>query len=172
MACARAGSLENAQKLIALGCKRYTFLHVSHDVRGINHVSEYGESAIFFALRQENWDFLLGFKTTGSVTSSKSLISSLAISVEDTASRKLLINRAIAGDIPFFTRFLDCKIKLHPYVEREVLSTAIKNNHVWFATEWPDINHPYALYDVNTLSLIFLLGTQHASTDALKLCQH
>ena len=44
------GSTENVKKLIALGCK--------YD---LEHTTKFGESAIFFALRQENWEFLRNF---------------------------------------------------------------------------------------------------------------
>jgi hypothetical protein len=48
----------------------------------IAHASKYGESAIFYALRAENWEFLKSFPTAD-----------IVIQNDDFATRKLLINR-------------------------------------------------------------------------------
>lgn len=119
MACARAGSIENARKLLNLGCKLK-----------LTDTNKYGESAIFFALRSRNWEFLRNFKEQ-----------KLVIQKNDMASRSLINNRAIAGDISFFQEILNCNIA---FGERSVIDEAMKHNHVWFAENWP--RHGFALH--------------------------
>ena len=50
----------------------------------IEHTSKYGESAIFYALRAENWEFLKTFVNQD-----------IQIRNDDFATRKLLLNRYI-----------------------------------------------------------------------------
>jgi ankyrin repeat protein len=126
MACARAGSIENAKKLIDLKCQ--------HD---INYVSKYGESAIFYALRQDNWNFL------NEIAQHLGTEKKIQISSEDIASIKLLKNRAIAADVPFFEKLFETDIE---FPEEEILAMAIKYNHPWFMLNWRDIRKTAVLH--------------------------
>jgi hypothetical protein len=61
---------------------------------------------------------------------------------DDYATRQLLINRAKAGDIPFFEEFFKLGFI---YSSREVVATAIQANHVWFCKKWKHINQDAVL---------------------------
>jgi len=124
MASARAGSKENAFKLLEMECQH-----------GLSYCNKFGESAIFYALRGRHWEFLEFFCKE---------FKHLKLNSKDTATMKLLKNRAIANDMEFFYRFLKLKIE---YDEREILSTAIKHNHLWFIDAWKDVNKAFALHE-------------------------
>jgi hypothetical protein len=105
----------------------------------MNYVNIYGESAIFYALRHENWEFLAEIAAHLEEKGEPSL----KISEADTASIKLLLNRSIAGDIPFFEQLFQLPIV---FPEEKILAAAIKYNHEWFAENWHDIRKTNALY--------------------------
>jgi ankyrin repeat protein len=121
IATAASGCKSNATKLLSLRT----------GTSGLEQVTKYGESAIFYALRSRHWDYLEAFCP-------------LTIKEDDYYTYQLLKARAKANDQDFFKKLLSLRIGFN---ERAIMRTAIEYNHVWFVENWKNINGTYALHD-------------------------
>jgi hypothetical protein len=140
MACAQTGSVQNAIRLLELGCK-----HGS-----LSHTTPYGQSALFYALRGNHWNFIVQLQTwIQQHAKHNQPMNDGAIQVDeaDISTRQLLVNRAAAGDVKFFEQLLKWSPSIIHFHQREVVSAAIKYNHLWLLERWKDINNSFALYE-------------------------
>lgn len=160
MACAHSGSFLNAARLLQFGCA----------AGSLTYTNPFGESALFYALRGNHWNFITQYRSIVSQLKSSSFSSSsssdnsdsgegdemgtaadfddggvLQVAADDYATVQLLENRAAAGDRTFFeTLFRLCGDFLE-FPQRQVVAMAIRNNHTWLLQMWKDVNAAYAL---------------------------
>ncbi len=84
-----------------------------------------------FFIRGRHWNYLRA-------------VGPILMHEDDTASRRLLQNRARANDTAFFTELKTVHME---YNQREVIAAAFERNHIWFAKNWPDPDKAFALYE-------------------------
>jgi len=169
MACAISGNIENAIKLAdqdQLG-----------SVYTLSHVTRLGESAFFYALRENQWDFLRGYRdyfqakqlatsTTDDSQTQQSPI--LEIHGNDSSSMDLIINRMFANDTLFFTNLLELGI-IFDY--RMLITKAIEFNQTWLIEMWPEksINQIKALHSACYFGQIDCVSSLVDKNDAINI---
>ena len=108
-----------------------------------NEPTKYGDSALFFSLKYEQWDFLKRIVNSKSDIQQKedgiNIIvpiakPSLTVKDADSSTRQLLISKAKMGDISFFEKVFQAGIVFH---EREVVGAAVESGQSPIVSMWP-----------------------------------